>query len=240
MKFLTARWSNIFLATYAVPKELLLPRLPEGLELDYREEKCFVSLVAIDFVDTRVIGVPWPGFRSFPEVNLRFYVCHGERRGVVFIREIVPLRFVAWMARTLYNEPYQTMPMRSMATESATGITIDHRVDSPDRMNVIRAKAHKPALLPGPESSEHFFKEHEWGFGQTRNGRTKSYRVVHPVWEIFPVSEWDIDWDWAGLYGPEWAFLADAEPYSVMLAAGSPVSVYWGKALDREDAKDAK
>ena len=74
MRFLTARWSNLFLATYAVPEGLLRSRLPPGLELDRRDGQCFASLVAFDFLDTRVLGVPWPGFRHFPEVNLAVYV----------------------------------------------------------------------------------------------------------------------------------------------------------------------
>src|SRR5215468_781631 len=94
--FLTARWTNLFLATYAVPDDLLRPHLPPGLELDRRDGRAFASLVAFDFLDTRVLGVPWPGYRNFPEVNLRFYVRHGEQRGVVFVREFVPLRLVAF------------------------------------------------------------------------------------------------------------------------------------------------
>jgi len=60
-----------------------------------------VSLVAFDVRDTRVRGVAWPGLRDFPEVNLRFYVREGDRRGVVFIRELVPSRAVALVARLL-------------------------------------------------------------------------------------------------------------------------------------------
>src|SRR5262245_23022935 len=85
--FLTARWSNLFLATDAVPPALLRPRLAPGLDLDTRDGQAFVSLVAFDFLDTRVLGVPWPGYRNFPELNLRFYVRHGGERGVMFIRE---------------------------------------------------------------------------------------------------------------------------------------------------------
>ena len=107
MAFLTARWSNLCLFTYAVPADLLRRRVPPGLELDRREGlagEAFVSLVAFDFLDTRVLGVPWPGFRNFPEINLRFYVRRptpdgGAERGVVFVREFVPQRLVAWMAR---------------------------------------------------------------------------------------------------------------------------------------------
>ena len=52
--FLTARWSNLFLATYAVPDDVLTPRLPPGFVLDRRDGVAFVSLVAFDFCDTRV------------------------------------------------------------------------------------------------------------------------------------------------------------------------------------------
>src|SRR5262249_41736617 len=105
--FLTACWSNLFLATYAVPPPLLERRLPPGLQLDLRDGKAFVSLVAFDFFDTKVLGVPWPGYRDFAELNLRFYVHQDGHRGVMFIREFVPQRLVALLARLLYNEPYQ-------------------------------------------------------------------------------------------------------------------------------------
>src|SRR3954464_3011883 len=106
LSFLTARWSNLCLLTYAAPPALLEPRLPPGLALDLRDGQAFVSLVAFDFLDTRVLGVRWPGYRNFPEINLRFYVRHGADRGVVFIREFVPARLVAFLAKTLYGEPY--------------------------------------------------------------------------------------------------------------------------------------
>src|SRR6516165_5771072 len=96
--FLTARWTNLFLATYPVSPQLLLPRLPRGLALDTRDGNAFVSVVAFEFLDTRVLGVPWPGYRNFTELNLRFYVRHGGDRGVVFVREFVPHHLVAWLA----------------------------------------------------------------------------------------------------------------------------------------------
>src|SRR5262245_45755084 len=165
MKFLTARWSNLFLATYVTPPELLRPRLPPGLELDTRDGHCFVSLVAFDFLQTRVLGVPWPGFRNFPELNLRFYVRHGERRGVVFVREYVPQRFVAWAARTFYNEPYQPAMMANTITYDDATISAEYRIEVAGKAHVMRVTGERPTVRPGPESVEHFFKEHEWGFG---------------------------------------------------------------------------
>src|ERR1700759_5170164 len=122
--FLTAQWRHLCLITYAVDPARLLPYLPPGLELDTVDGEAFVSLVAFDFLDTRVLGIPWPGYRNFPEVNLRFYVRRGEERGVVFVRELVPARLIAWLARWLYNEPYAAIPMTSRADETDDSFSI--------------------------------------------------------------------------------------------------------------------
>jgi uncharacterized protein len=226
LTFLTARWSNLFLATYAVPEEMLKSRLPPGLELDRRDGQAFVSLVAFDFIDTRVLGIPWPGYRNFPELNLRFYVRQGNERGVVFIREYVGKRLVAWIARGLYNEPYRVAPMTGAVKEDTGSITVEHRLIVAGRTNVLRVTGSKPAYCPEPESVEHFFKEHHWGFNTDRRGRTVRYRVDHPKWDIFPVREWHIDLDWEAVYGPEWKEMNDAKPISTIFAQGSPVAVY--------------
>ena len=233
MKFLTARWSNLFLATYAVPEELLTPRLPPGLELDRFQGHCFVSLVAFDFLETKVLHLPWPGFRDFPEINLRFYVRCGDQRGVVFIREFVPRTFIAFVARTFYNEPYSAATMSSQSHEDDQTITTVHRLDWGGRMNTISATGFKSIARPAPDSPEHFFKEHEWGFGKDGRGKTTYYRVEHPVWDTYPVQKCEVDLDWAAVYGPEWGFLQKADPNSTILALGSKIAVFTGKRLEK-------
>jgi uncharacterized protein YqjF (DUF2071 family) len=224
--FLTARWSNLFLATYAVPPSLLEPRLPPGLRLDLREGRAFVSLVAFDFLDTRVFGVPWPGYRDFAELNLRFYVYQDGQRGVMFVREYVPARFVAWLARVLYNEPYRYAPLTSLVRDELDHLTIEHRLRVGGREHWITATGKKPPYQPPEGSLEHFFKEHHWGFGVGRAGQLIRYEVEHPVWNVFPVQSYQVDLDWGLVYGPEWAFLGKAVPVSTVLAVGSPVMVY--------------
>jgi uncharacterized protein YqjF (DUF2071 family) len=232
MPFLTARWSNLCLLTYAVPPALLEPRLPPGVSLDLRDGRAFVSLVAFDFLDTRVLGVPWPGFRNFPEINLRFYVRRGERRGVVFVREFVPRRVVAFLARAIYNEPYVAAAMSSRVREDDGRISIEHRLTFEGRENRLSVVATKPASRPPSESTEHFFKEHEWGFGTGRRGGCLSYRVVHPCWDCYRVESYALDWDWRSIYGEEFAFLGSAEPCSVVAAVGSEVSVFPKRTRD--------
>jgi uncharacterized protein YqjF (DUF2071 family) len=224
--FLTAEWRNLFLATYAVPPSLLKPSLPPGLELDTRNGDAFVSLVAFQFVNTHVLGVEWPGYRDFPELNLRFYVRHGGDRGVVFVREIVSLRLVAWLARAIYNEPYRVAPLTSHCHEGEDSQTMEYRLMWAGRAQVLRVTGRKPAFLPDAASVEHFFKEHHWGYGRTRRGQTLRYEVTHPPWEVFPVQSYLIDFDWAEVYGPQWDLLSKAGPMSTVFAVGSAVAVY--------------
>ena len=52
--FLTARWHDLILITYDIDPEVLLPFLPDGLEPDVVNERAYISLVAFDFLDTKV------------------------------------------------------------------------------------------------------------------------------------------------------------------------------------------
>ncbi len=229
--FLTARWSNLAIITWEVPPALLEPHLPAGLELDRRGGAAFASLVAFDFLGTRVWGAAWPGLSDFPEINLRFYVRLGERRGVVFIREFVPSPLVAWVARAIYNEPYLAAPIESArAGQVPLGVTT-RRALRLGRTHTIGVTGSTPVYRPAEDSDEHFFKEHQWGFGRDRRGRTLVYEVRHPVWDVYPVRSWTLDLDWAQVYGPQWSFLSGEKPASVVLAAGSAVSVYASRRL---------
>jgi hypothetical protein len=222
---LTANWANLSLITYAVDPQRLQAFLPPGCEPDLRDGRAFVSLVAFDFLGTKVMGISWPWHRNFPEVNLRFYVRHGDRRGVCFTREFVPKRIVAAMARLFYNEPYRTAAMTSHTNETTEKIEVEHNLTFAGATNRIRMIGNKPAVRPDLDSVEHFFKEHSWGFGTSRSGGLLSYHVDHPTWDVWPVKSYDLDWDWKSVYGSDWAFLAGIEPYSVILACGSDVRV---------------
>ena len=224
--FLSARWERLCLVTYAVDPARLEPLLHPDLQLDMRHGRAFVSLVAFDFMDTRVLGIPWPGYRNFPEVNLRFYVRHGEQRGVVFIREYVPKRLIAWIARSLYNEPYRTATMHSTWSETEHHAEIGHELVQGGRNHTLQMKLGSPTGIPPEDSTAHFFKEHSWGFGQSRRGKLLRYQVWHPTWETRPVESLELRWDFEAVYGSEWADLSMAEPHHMAFALGSEIRVY--------------
>lgn len=220
--FLAASWRSLIIVSYAVPDSLLTPRLPPNLELDKHNGSAFVSLVAFAFQNTRVMGIPWPGHVNFPELNLRFYVKRrlpdGDRRGVMFIREYVPRRAIAAVARLAYNEPYSCAPMSMRLAPGSAEYTL--------RRDSMSASAAADWTTPPDSSTEHWFKEHSWGYGVDRRGRVLEYEVRHPVWQVADGARVTVDVDWARLYGAEWSCMQGREPDSAVFAEGSAVEVF--------------
>lgn len=234
MPFLTARWENLVLLNYACPRALLEPLAPAGTELDSWDGHTLISLVGFLFVDTRLLGVPVPFHRRFEEVNLRFYVRRSApdpRRAVVFIRELVPRRAIAAIARVVYNEPYIALPMRHRSSLTPTGGEISygwrHRgADFELGARVVGAAG------PLPVSSEaEFITEHYWGYTRQRDGGTLEYQVEHPPWRVWTAADSWFSGDAGSLYGPDFGALLSSPPRSAFVAVGSPVVVHHGRRL---------
>jgi uncharacterized protein YqjF (DUF2071 family) len=227
--FLTAEWHHVLAVTYAADRALLEPHLPRGAQIDELDGSPRVSVVAFGFRHTRVRGLAIPGHRTFPEINLRFYVrMHGER-AVVFIREFVPRPAISLVAQLRYNEPYRTISMREQVIAPGPGprgrLGVRHRF-GPRRRHRIEAWADPVAREPAPDSAAYWLTHHNVGLGTTRGGRTQAYRVEHPVWALHEVLDLQLDVDFGDLYGTAWRFLNTAQPAHVTLAAGSGVSIF--------------
>jgi uncharacterized protein len=229
--FLTAEWRKLIMAQYIVDPATLAPWLPAGVELDLFQNRCYVSLVGFLFDNTRLKGFRIPFHTRFEEINLRFYVRRGEKRGVVFIREFVPRAAITLIARTLYDEPYATLPTRSsiVATPQELNVRYDWRHGKVWQSLAVAAS---PVAQPIPAGSEEeFLTEHYWGYTKRHNGSTSEYGVRHPRWQIYPILRHEIVADFAALYGPSFAALNPKQPASILLAEGSAVSVHSGTRL---------
>jgi uncharacterized protein YqjF (DUF2071 family) len=232
--FLTAEWRKLILANYAVEKDLLLKYLPPFTELDDWHGKYYVSLVGFMFINTKLKGYAIPFHGNFEEVNLRFYVKFNSdgvwKRGVVFIKEIVPKPAITFIANTIYGENYQTLRMK-------------HRWNlNPDQLQVaygwknkrwhefsVSASAIPQPILEGSEAE--FITEHYWGYTKLTPNLTSEYGVQHPRWETYPIEDYQINVDFEVSYGQDFGFLTQAVPNSVMLAEGSAIQVMKGKKM---------
>ncbi len=222
--FLTAQWLHVLGVTYAADAALLEPHLPRGAQIDELEGSPRVSIVAFRFRGTRLRGVPIPFHVNFPEINLRFYVRLRGERAVVFIREFVSRPAISIIARAAYNEPYRTVRMREEVLERDGLLGVRHRFGHGLR-NRLEAWADPVAAAPAEGSAEYWLTHHDLGVGAARDGRARSYGVDHPVWALHTVRELRVEVDFAALYGPQWAYLAQAEPSHVTLAEGSRVAI---------------
>jgi uncharacterized protein len=222
--FLTASWRELVMLNYEVEAGLLGPYVPSGVEIDCWQGHTYLSLVGFRFLNTRVLGVPIPFHRNFDEVNLRFYVRRGDRRGVVFIQEIVPRRAIAWVARTVYGENYVRLPMRSQLEPSR----LEYAWRFSGNWNRITASKLGLEMPLAPGSHEEFIAEHYWGYTRRSAGGTVEYRVEHPRWSVRTAGAALFEGSVTGLYPREFGFLESRGPDSAFVADGSAVSVSHG------------
>jgi uncharacterized protein YqjF (DUF2071 family) len=227
--FLTANWRYLAMLNFAIDPKILEPLLPIGTELDFHGGQTFVSVVGFLFLDTRVVRVPIPLHRNFEEVNLRFYVrrktAEEWRRGVVFVRELVPRRAIALIARTFYGEPYIALPMRHAVEHKEGRVSVEYQWRRARRWETLAMTATGDPQNAEPGSHEEFITEHYWGY-TARRGSCSEYRVEHPRWRLWKAATTRFDADVATLYGPQFVDALAAPPVSGFIAEGSPIQVH--------------
>ena len=235
MSFLKAEWRKLAFANYSIDKDILSEYIPFGTELDLWNDKCFVSLIGFIFKNTKLLGVKVPFHVNFEEVNLRFYVKRFEngvwKRGVVFIKEIVPKRALTFIANTVYKENYETMVMRHIWEETQRNRKVEYQWEQSGKINSFKIQASLNDFEIEPNSATEFITEHYWGYAKVNEQKSNEYEVKHPKWTIYKIEDYKIDVDFGQVYGNEFAFLNTIIPDSVMLVEGSKVSVENKKTL---------
>jgi uncharacterized protein len=198
-------------------------------ELDFWNDKCYVSLVGFRFINTKLKGISIPFHTDFEEINLRFYVRHKEgsawKRGVTFIKEIVPKPALTIIANTIYKEKYVTLPTKHNWIANPDEIRVSYEWKHKGEWDLLSLTA-ASALLPIlPETEEEFITEHYWGYTQINNTRTSQYQVEHPKWQTYKVKNHQVKVRFDDLYGAEFRILKEMTPDSIMLAEGSLIKV---------------
>lgn len=230
-RFLDAEWRMLAMLNYETDAAVVSPLVPSGCELDTWNGRTFLSVVGFQFLKTRVRGVPVPFHRDFEEVNLRFYVRHrsgeGWRRGVVFVKELVPRRAIAWVARVVYHENYVALPMR----HAVAGSQLRYEWRPGREWEGLRVQIAGLPATPPEGAEESFITEHYWGYAAQPKGGTLEYQVEHPRWAVWRAESAALDCDVAALYGDAFAEPLSAPPVTAFVADGSPVVVRRGRRL---------
>jgi uncharacterized protein YqjF (DUF2071 family) len=229
MDFLTAEWRKLIIANYLIDKDVLKKYLPYKTELDLWEGDCYVSLVGFLFQNTKVLGIKVPMHINFEEVNLRFYVKYNDnkkwKRGVVFIKELVPRPALSFIANTIYKEHYYTVPMSHSFLNRDRKLEVEYTW----KYNTIEQRLKVTAsdtLTNIPEKSKmEFITEHYWGYTKINENKTFEYEVTHPRWQAYEVLDHEIIVDFELVYGKDFGFMNALSPASIMLAEGSLITV---------------
>jgi uncharacterized protein YqjF (DUF2071 family) len=237
-RFLSAEWRYLVMLNYEVDPALLSPDVPAGTNLDFYDGKTFVSVVGFMFLSTKVLGLSIPMHRDFEEVNLRFYVYRkapdGLRRGVAFIKEIVPRRGIAAIARLRYNENYVGLPMKHRIDTSepnAAPKEVEYSWRFGGRWNHVGLAIAGDLQEMTPGSLDEFIAEHYWGYTAQRGGGCLEYRVEHPRWRIWKADQFWLECEVAALYGEKFTRPLAGAPVSAFVAEGSEITVYRGARI---------
>lgn len=234
--FLRAEWRWLAMLNWEVDPALLRPLVPRGTKLDEWQGMTMASVVGFLFLRTRVLGVPIPFHRDFEELNLRFYVRRkgpeGWRRGVVFVKELVPRWAIATVARVVYNENYVALPMRHRIDLGGDtlrpGGAVEYGWRQDGRWSTLRAVTAGPPRPLEDGSEAEFITEHYWGYAAQRDGGCVEYRVEHPRWRVWSAPSTALDANLSALYGAALGPALAGPPRSAFVAEGSPVVVRRG------------
>jgi uncharacterized protein YqjF (DUF2071 family) len=221
---------------YEIDPSVVQSLVPAGTELDAFAGKTYVSLVGLRFANTKLFGsIPVPFHSNFDEVNLRIYVRRNEagevRRGVVFIREIVPLPAVTLVARAVYGENYISLPMRHSIALGATGGSVEYQWKSKRQWFRMYAEATGSPSRTREGSLEQFISEHFWGYTRRRDGSALEYHVSHDPWHVWPAINATFEGDGDVFYRSEFGRVLARPPDSAFIADGSQVLVYKGTVI---------
>jgi len=234
--FLSAEWRDLVMLNYEVEPGILRRYVPLGVELDTFEGRAFVSLVGFQFVRTRLCGfLAVPFHANFDEVNLRFYVQRREggevRRGVVFVRELVPRMAIARFARLMFGEKYDSCPMWHRIERNAERVAAEYGWGWRGEEFRLSAQASGAPSRVAEGTLENFITEHYWGYSAKSASESVEYHVSHDPWRVWVSTSAAFAGDGGALYGAGFGEILRRAPDSAFIADGSPVLVHAARRI---------
>jgi uncharacterized protein YqjF (DUF2071 family) len=231
---ITCDWRDLLITTWAVDPAVLQPFVPARTTLDLWEGQALLSIVGVRFLNLQLAGIAVPFHQQFEQINFRFYVRRKigdiERRGVVFLKQIVPSASMSLIATLLYNESYLTTPTRHEITAGEQGWDVYEWMVA-GRWNRVSAVRNGARYTPSSDSLEAFIQDRAWSYTRQADGSTVEFETEHPAWSIYDTEEMMLDCDVAPLIGEQFIPALSAEPISTFIAAGSAVTMYPGRLI---------
>jgi uncharacterized protein YqjF (DUF2071 family) len=187
----TQRWNDLLFAHWPVPSATLAKLLPEWLEPDTYQGSAWLGVVPFWLDRIRIRGVPpLPGFRSFPDLNLRTYVRDQSTGtpGVYSFSFDASNIFAIAMARVLFHLPYYWANMRfEQRSEREFAFSSCRRFTDGKIIFNARYRGLGPTRKTAehsPGSFEYFFSERSCLFSANRAGQPIRAHLHHVPWPL--------------------------------------------------------
>ncbi len=203
-------WHDLLFAHWPVAKEELRPLIPPELEIDTFEGSAWLGLVPFHMTNVRLSRLPKIFGMSFPELNVRTYVRHGDERGVWFFSLDAQHWLSVRVARRWYGLSYYDSQIEITQRDESDGLlplpvgegrgeglpkgnrrrTINyhscrtHRGAWPAEFAVEYGPRGEPFhAVPG--TLDHFLLERYSLFAANRRGQATIAHIDHPPWSLY-------------------------------------------------------
>jgi uncharacterized protein YqjF (DUF2071 family) len=172
-------WRDLTFFHWELPPEAVRPAVPPPLELDLRDGRAWVGIVAFEvkYLKPRV----GPFGLSFLETNLRTYVRFHDVPAIWFMTLDAASRLAVAGARFAYGLAYRHARMR--LARDGERIAYDHRRTGDGAGFHARCRVGAPLGTAPPGSLEHFLVE-RYRLFVVRNGRVVATEVSHPPYAL--------------------------------------------------------
>ena len=178
------RWTDAVFLHWPVDPDLVRRLLPPGLTPDTFDGAAWVGLVPFSMEGLGFPRLhPLPLVGSFPEVNVRTYVRHGERRGVWFSSLDIDRVAPTVVARLAYRIPYHAGDVHHVRTGDVLATCVDRRWPR-SRVASTRVTVRTGAPIPADDELARFLTA-RWGlFATGPRGALRYAPVDHPAWPL--------------------------------------------------------
>lgn len=181
---MTMSWEKLLFAHYRVDADALQARLPAGLELDTFEGQAWLGVVPFDMRRVGPPGLNWlPWLSHFPELNVRTYVCGGDRPGVFFFSLDAANWAAVLGARAAFHLPYFWAAIQWRQDGDRITYQSRRRAGPPGVFDGTYAPT-GPTFRAEPGSLEAFLTERYCLYTVDRRGNVLRGHVHHAPWPL--------------------------------------------------------
>ncbi len=179
-------WQKLLFAHWAIDPNTIRPLIPKQLELDTFDGKAWIGVVPFLMNHVHLRGMPEvPMTNRFPELNVRTYVCQGDKAGVWFFSLDAKSRLAVRVARMLFRLPYHDARM-TLEVENHVVRYESNRVhrQTGDADFQATYQATSEPYYAEVDSLEHWLTERYCLYAQDKRGQLYRGEIHHHPWAL--------------------------------------------------------